>query len=245
MPKHRVLMTLLLFVFSTFAHSADPLFTATFSGKHSGFKVVTKRTLSAEGDNIYSLHSQAKSRFATIEETSRFTLSDDRLVPLYYDYRRKVFGIKKDREISFDWKNNRATFREGKDSKTVKNLDQYRELLDPSLYQLAIQRDIFLGKQQLSYDFVRDHRIKTYQFARAGEETLELDGKNLQTVKIERNEDNGPKKTTIWLIPELTFQIGKIEHTDEDGESYGMQLVDYQCDFNRLTALFNRHKQSE
>lgn len=219
-------LTIFLLASPLTAHTEEVLYTTEYEGKHSGLTVKTTRSLIRTADNEYLFVSVAKALFASIEEISQFKLQDDKIIPLSYRYKRSVFGAKKEEDIVFDWSNNTATYQE--DDKPEKSAvhEAYIGLLDPSLYQLQLQRDLLNGAANLDYDFIREKRIKNYHFEVVGKDELKIGDTVHETIKIERVTDDN-KKTVIWLIPEFHYQMGRIQHTDEDGDQHEMRMVSH------------------
>lgn len=229
---------------SLVARAEEVLYTTEYEGKHSGITIKTTRSLVRTAEDNYLFVSVAKAMFASIEEISQFKLRDDKIIPESYRYQRSVFGNKKEANIVFDWHDNTATYREkGKKNKPAVH-QAYIGLLDPSLYQLQLQRDLLQGESSLNYDFVREKRIKNYHFKVVGKEDLKVGDKIYEAVKIERDDDD-KKKTVIWLIPEFHYQMGKIQHTDEDGDQHELRIVSHSSNPELFGELLQPVKQSE
>lgn len=223
-----IIFYLAVFLLAPFlnVHAEEVLYTTKYEGKHSGITVKTTRTLVRTADNNYLFVSVAKALFASIEEISEFKLQDDQLIPESYQYRRSIFGTKKVEDVIFDWTNHTATYQEdGKPERTTVH-EAFIGLLDPSLYQLQLQRDLLNDVTNLDYHFVREKQIKNYRFKLVGKDELKVGDETHAAVKIERITDDN-KKTVIWLIPELHYQMGRIQHTDEDGDQHEMHIVSH------------------
>lgn len=236
-------LAFLLLAPSLMVQAEEVLYTTKYEGKHSGITIKTTRSLIRTTDNKYLFVSVAKALFASIEEISQFTLRDGKLIPESYQYRRSIFGTKKVEDVVFDWKNETATYQEeGKPDRTTVH-DAYIGLLDPSLYQLQLQRDLLNGKTNLDYDFVREKRIKNYRFKVVGNDELKVGEQTFETVKIERISDDD-KKTVIWLIPKFHYQLGRIQHTDEDGNQHEMRIVSHSSNPELFGDLLQPEEQS-
>lgn len=220
------------------ATASTVLFEATYKGEYSGWNVTLVRTLTQTEEGQYKLTSSAKNLFASIEESSLFNMKQNQIVPLDYRYSRKVFGTRKEEAIAYDWQKAIAQFeRSDKPGKeTIHELTP--GVLDPSLYQLQLQKDLFTGKKELSYRFVKRNKIKNYDFDIVREETLTLGGKERRAVVLERADVKDDRLTKVWLIPELHYQIGKIFHRDEDGDTYEIVLAHYRSDATELDQFY-------
>lgn len=215
----------------------EVLFTSSYKGEFSGWNIKMTRTLTRKDDNQYEFSSVASNMFATIKETSQFDFKSKAVLPTEYRYYRNVFGKKATETLDFDWPN--KTVRYEHSAKSYKNttLPLEKPLLDPSMYQLFVQRDAYLGEKNPSAHFVKRDRIRTYEFEFAGETSIEL-AKVKRDALLYKKKSDDESETTIWLIPALDYQIGKIIHKDEDGEEYEVEMVGYRSESQALQKFY-------
>ena len=144
------------------------------------------------------------------------------MLPQHYSYQRKIFGIKKREQLTFNWAEGTVVYQSSKQRRQQATV---AGLLDPSLYQLQLQRELANNPSatQLSYRFARRQHLKTYVFERQGMSQVMLAGQAHQAVLFARIEQD--KSTHIWLVPTLDFAIAQIKH-QADGDAT-VQLVDY------------------
>ncbi len=242
--KYAFLLTSLLFVFSSAWTQADEklLFDSQYKGKSGNFKVSSRRILKMLENGDYVFESTIEHALGSIKETSIFSLAENNILPRQYIYKRNIFGIKKQETIDFDWAQKKATYRrKGKADRTAVH-DLKLGLFDPSLYQLQLQRETFSSKLKkgdiLSYKVIKHRKIKDYMFVVEGEETMQLEEKKYQSLKLKLQDDDKTKQTEIWLIPELNFQIGKIVHIDEDGDHYEIELQKFHSEAAIFDAIY-------
>lgn len=216
----------------------NQLFKAVYKGKLSGFKVTLTRTLTHNDDNAYTLDSIARNGFASISEKSTFLNVENYFVPTGYDYKRSILGNKSKQKITFDWANHKAYYR--REDKPSRNTDHDIAvgILDPSLYQLKLQQDLFEQKESLTYDYIKLTRIDSMNFVFNKESTFELNGKQLKATQYKRLREDSKKQTFVTLIPSLAYQIAKITHVNEDGKAYTLELKDFNYDKERLEAFY-------
>ncbi len=214
------------------------LFTSTYKGEFSGWNIKMTRTLVANDDGSYEFTSVARNLFATIRETSHFTLHENRPLPSRYEFYRNVFGRKAVETIGFDWEKKQARYEHS--AKPYKNADLPldKSLSDPSLYQLFIQSDVFAGEKSPSARFIKRDRFKHYKFQQAGEDSIKLGREKRKALLFKKTDDDS--ETHIWLIPDLDFQIGRITHEDADGETYAVELVEYRADSKALQEFYRK-----
>lgn len=205
---------------------AAPLFSATYEGEYGSLDIEMVRELRVTGDQQFELHAKAKSFMASIEERSQFVRQGDALIPNQYHYKRKIFGVKKQEQLKFDWPALQASYFKNGDQEAVTKLSS--GMLDPSLYQLQLQTLLANNPQQAEFtvQFARRSQVKTYTFAQVGKTPLEVQGTRYQAIEFKRTND-GDKETRLWFIPELDYTLAKIEHT-EDGDQHSITLTHYQ-----------------
>ena len=219
------LAALVLTAAGTIAQAA-PLFSATYEGEYGSLNIEMIRELHAKGSNQFELHSKAKSFMASIEERSQFSQQDSAFVPSHYHYKRKIFGVKKEEALQFDWQAKKATYLKNRDQEAVTQLSS--GMLDPSLYQLQLQTALANNPAQAEFavSFARRSQVKNYTFKQIGKSPITVQGKTYQAIELKRAND-GDKETQLWFIPELDYTLAKIQHT-EDGEQHSMTLTHYQ-----------------
>ena len=183
--------------------SAEPLFTAEYQGAYGSMNITMVRTLTQTGSS-YTLQSSATSFMASIDEVSQFSTNLGQLTANNYRYERKIFGVKKHETLDFDWSKNQVSYT--KDNKNKGTQKLAIGTLDPTLYQLQLQRDLAQNPEQtsFSYTFARRNHTKTYHFKRQAQEAITFDGKNYQALVFARTKDNNNKETpSEFIVPPL------------------------------------------
>lgn len=247
--KH-YLSTIFLLVITVNCLGEELLFSSKYSGELDGYHIVSTRTLSLMNDGTYRFRSVAEHTIGSITETSDFKLVDNQIHPLKYHYFRNIFGFKKEEWINFDWEQKTATYkRKGKPKNTYVH-EIKAGMFDPSLYQLQLQRDAWLSdgtfdNGQVVYDVIKHRKLKHMPFEVLQKETLSIANKNYTAIKVEIQRQESARLTTVWLVPELNYQIGKIIHKDEDGDTYEIQLEDYSFNDKVFDAIYPKKQQHE
>lgn len=225
--------------FYSSAHAETLLSQSVYKGSISGWKVEMVRTLKQVAADRYELRSEAKNLFASIREISEFEIKDEQLRPLSYIYERKVFGRSAKEEIAFDWSAGAAHYTRSDRSQNNTSHQIEPGILDPALYQLAMQADLAQGRDAFSYDFVKRKRIETYEFSKQPGEKLKIGKQTYDADVVSREDRDKDKATKIWVIPSLDHQVGQIQHTD-DGDTYQIRLAEYRGDSAQLKQLYAR-----
>jgi hypothetical protein len=225
--------------FYSATHAESVLSQSVYKGSISGWKVEMVRTLKQTSDNRYELRSEAKNLFASIREVSEFEIKDEQIRPLFYLYERKVFGRNAKEEIAFDWPEGVAHY--SRSDRPQNNTSHNIEpgILDPALYQLAMQAELAQGLDTFSYTFVKRKRIETYAFTTQPSDKLKIGKQTYDAEVVSREDRDKDKSTKIWVIPDLDHQVGQILHTD-DGDTYQIRLAEYRGDSAQLKQLYAR-----
>lgn len=205
-------------------------FTARYALSLNGFKLgESKVSLNAEGGNRFTYRSHTYStgvaklfRNDVVRESSRFDLHEQRIRP--QEYRFDHTGDKKERHalLKFDWP-------AGKVANTVEGHTWEMKIppgtLDKFVVQLAVMMDLRSGEKMLTYAIADGGKLKHYQFAVIGEESVKVPAGEFATLKLERLRKDNDRTTYFWCAPDLGYlpvKIKQIEH--EDGVTYLSEL---------------------
>jgi hypothetical protein len=160
-----------------------------------------------------------------IEETSEGHLTADALQPRFYAYRRLTRKKPRETEIEFDWNSGRiSTTAQGQRWQMA----AVPGTLDKLVYQLALMRDLERGTQELRYQVADGGRLKAYQLERAGEETLEILGQSVPTVKVMYTRQGSQRRTVLWCAPNFDYLPVRIEYRERDGRTTTATLLELQ-----------------
>lgn len=211
------------------------LYQAVYEGEYSSWDVEMTRSLTENNSGVFEFRSEAKNLFATIREQSEFTVLDGQIRPQRYEYARSVFGRKKTEVLDFDWQAASVTYLENGNAKHVHELVD-ANTSDPALYQLLLQLR-FQNKDLTAteFEFFKRRQQKHYTFTDTGDGPITLNGKTYTAVGLVRRAED--KQTHVWLLPELDYVIGKLEHHD-DGDVYTLELTRYRADRKALEQFY-------
>lgn len=225
-------------------HGDTVLLSARYYGEHSGFKVKALRQLILRDQGDYLFRSTIKHTIGSVVESSTFSLKDGNILPNRYDYKQKILGFgRRSESIDFDWQKGLAVWQQRKGKKTREEIHKtIPGLLDPSLYQIQLQRDYFHASDTLApefeYQIVRRQRIRTLPFTTGNTETIAVGKKKYSAVKIRYEDQERKKMTTVWLVPALNYQIGKIQHRDKKGKEYSLYLQSYEVSDRIFESIY-------
>lgn len=205
---------------------AEQRFPASFQAEFilytNGVKVARMQreySLSPDGNYHYRSETQPTGlislfRNDLILEVSHWMLDGDLIKSVRYSYSHT--RTKKERQVTidFDWGKGQVINSINGESW---NMPVEPGTLDKLLYQLAIMRDLKLGKSPISYTVADGGKIKTYDFELLGEEILETPLGQLHTLKLSRHKPNSRRETTLWCASKLDYLPVKVENIETDG----------------------------
>jgi len=174
----------------------------------------------------YTFSSKALSLFAKLNETSTFNARGTALQPLRYQYERTGLGKNKTQDLHFDWQEGVVTDQARNDQYS---LNREAHFSDRLLYQLQLQVDLLNANENdintgiWTYDIFDSGRIKQYVFEVAERQLLTTELGPIQTLRLEKKNDDPDKRTTLWLAPALEYML--IRFIQEDGrDSFSLEL---------------------
>lgn len=220
-----LLTSLLLF---TFAIAATPSlaeeppissYTAHFDATVAGIKMgEIERSLKLNQDGLYELTTLIYTtgllsvfRPDRFEEHSFWRWQDNAPVPVRYTYHYS--GNKGDvyEQLDFNWEKMQVkSLRDGKT--TVVEIEQ--GVVDKLSYQVALVRDLRLGKKEFAYQVADRGKVRTISYKVIGEEKLDTPWGQQQTIKVERVTDSNERITILWFAPDLDFMVVRLVQND-------------------------------
>ncbi|WP_086931096.1 hypothetical protein [Agarilytica rhodophyticola] len=232
------LLAWMLISLSSFTHSKENFFTATYSARYSGMDIELTRSLEQLDNQNYVYQLEGKAPLARLEEKSHFKIDNRTLVPIENTYQRKILGVGKKQQLTFDWQAQKAFYKQDKSAKIITHALP-ENTLDPSLYQLKLQMDLHHGETELEYNYIQKESFKSRRFEIIGEDSFTLGDKTYPIIVIKRhNPNNNGKYTEIGLIPELFHQIAYIRQV-KDGKQHETRLTQFIHDPKNMTKLYS------
>lgn len=197
---------------------------ANYSGEYKSFNIEMKRTLTQVDATHFRLETYSDSFFGKVKESEDFLWTkDNEIKPLQYQYEQKILGIKRRRQINYDWVAMTATAKDHDDKKTLKIPS---DILGPLTYQLKLQLEAASGKKEFDYRFVNRTAIKHYIFASQDEVEIKINKKVFpHLLLIERTNEGDGRKTQIWLDKNNKFTLFRLQQT-KNGKSHTLTYED-------------------
>ncbi|SFR61548.1 Protein of unknown function [Marinobacter gudaonensis] len=183
-----------------------------------------KRTLTAQGNDIWLYRTDVDSFIADIDESLIFRWQNGRVIPMRYRYSLSGFLVSdRKQSIDFDWEKGLATGRyKGKAFEVA--IDE--GVLDPLGYQLQLHQDIRNGLREMSYQVLDKGRIDEERFAVINGESVRAGGQMQATLKAEKVRENSDRQTLIWFSKEQNYLMVRLRQVEPDGSTYELRLKD-------------------
>ncbi len=161
-------------------------------------------------------------RHDEVTERSVWQLHNGGIRPLEYQYVHKRSDKDRNVGLVFDWQH-------GEVANTAKGhtwtMDVPKGTQDKFSVQLAVMLDLQRGDGPLRYDVADGGKLKQYRFRRLGTEHVQIKAGEFETVKLQRlrRQDN-ERETYFWCAPALHYLVVRLEHIEEDGSQFYMEL---------------------
>lgn len=179
--------------------------------KGISIKVKGTQELIRQKNNTWLFTFKAKTFFASLSESSIFTLNKEQQIkPLSYHYSSSAFGKKRNAELTFNWEKQQVV-------NNIKNKPWKMAIpentLDKLSIQLQIRQDIKNNKSQLNYQIADGGLLKTWVFKNLGKDTIATKVGTIEAIKVTRIDNQTDDRYTIfWFSPQHDYTLVKLEH---------------------------------
>lgn len=236
-PVRWALLLPLMFA-SAFAAAQDLVpFTASYAADMRKIPVNGEAThsLTQAEDGTWLLSFNAGMFVARLTEESVLRLQNDSIVPLVYHYKRRGLGRGRETTQYFDWESGVVTGLHKGDPFTIPTEPG---LLDKTTYQIALQRDLAAGKQDMTYRVVDGDNIEEYRFRVVGEDRVTTRVGQFDAVEVERvRESDSKRETTLWFAKDWGYLLVRLKQTETDGQEYQIVLKDAVVNGEAVTGI--------
>lgn len=184
--------------------------------KGEGVQSLVKRD-----DGLYQFRFDVDSMVADVRESVVFEWDAKgcQLIPL--EYAQSLEGkLIRDRRTEFtnhrDENEVRGSY-EG-ESFTTDSKDLY---VDPLGLQIQVRQDLKAGKTEMKYHMIHKGKILVDRYRVVANESLKLNGKVYDTVKLEKvRPDTSDRETYMWMATDLDYALVKLIHQEPGKEKY-------------------------
>lgn len=184
--------------------------------RKGGVAGIERHSYRVEGDH-YSLSSIAQAKgllaiaLSDLVQKSEGAVTPQGLKPATFLYQ---YGKDKDKaqRATFDWQAKTLQMEVGAKRQSVPLADGAQDLMS-FMYQFMFVPPL----QEMQLAITNGKRLRTYDYAFEGEETLDTAMGALRCLHISRGSDDGNKKTELWLAEDYHYLPVRMKETDKDG----------------------------
>lgn len=213
------------------AYAFEP-FQATYSFNIAGLLTGNATRTLTKQDNVWSYNFKASvASLANASEVSHFkiTHSDSNstdLQTLDHAYTFNFLNKNIDTGFKVDWAKQLVS---AHNKNGDNNYPAQTGMLDMLNLELQVREDIKHNQLKPSYLLADDKGIKKISFVNEGEEKIQTDAGEFNTVKVRLVQDSDKRKTYFWLAPKLDYLPVRV-HQDDGNLSYDLSLTNYHSD---------------
>ena len=158
----------------------------------------------------------------TIRQSSEVRIEDGHLVPEHFITDDGSDKSKRDSDVRFDWKANRATgMAEGKPV----DVALQPGLQDSLSVQLALIHELVAGRTPASFVMLDREEIKEYLYTAEGKERVKTALGEHDTVIYSSRRPNSDRSTLFWCAPDLGYLPVKVERHKGSKIEWSMTLA--------------------
>jgi hypothetical protein len=197
----------------------------TWHGKSAGSAQLDLERLT-DGRWSYQQRTSARGLFRLLmpgEPSSRSTFSilNDRVVPMQFTADDGASSNAKDIRLDFDWVRGRVT---GVAERKRVDLPTQPGLLDEMSVQVAVMHELLSGRTPTRFVLIDNDKIKDYNYATEGGETLRTEVGEHRTVIFRSFRPGSKKSTWFWCAPDLGYLPLKVERRDGQDVQWSMAV---------------------
>jgi len=180
------------------------------------------RELKQLNDQTWEISVEASAMMANIRESSQIKLENGQILPLQYDYKRRILTRNREAQLRFDWDAGHVT--------TDIDDKPWRMAIDPGIhdklsYQLQMPFDLKAGLTTLEYLVADGGQKQVYRFQVTGEDEVETPAGTFTAVRVERDRgEDSDRETLIWFAPELDYLVVRLEQVEPNGNRFALLL---------------------
>ena len=84
---------------------------------------------------------------------------------------------------------------------------------------LSLQCSLQAGQQDIKLQVADERSLETHRYRVVGEESLEIDGQRIETVKVQRQRGaNSKRQTYMWFAPQHDYLLVQLLQENSDGD---------------------------
>mgnify|MGYP000321349189 FL=1 len=214
-------LLLILALAAPASHAEPPVapFTLDYHLKSEGipFTFTATRTLKPVRDGLWKMEVQAKNWLGEIRETTLFDWQQCIPETTYYGYYRRGLGRVKEAKLHLDREAGVAASE--RTDKPMRSYPITDEATDKLSVSLALQCSLQTGKRDIKLQVADERSLEAHRYRVVGQEQLKIDGKQIETVKVQRQRGaNSKRQTYMWFAPQHDYLLVQLLQENSDGD---------------------------
>lgn len=180
-------------------------------------------TLVQLSKSIWRYQFNVDSFLAEINESVYFQLTNSKVRPISYHYKRSGWAVTNRRAtLAFNWKEHKVL----NDVQGIPwSMIIPEGAIDKLGYQLQLRLDLIAGKQDLRYQVADGGYLKEFSFEKLGEESINTELGKVTAVIVKKVRTESDKRdSTLWFAKELNYLLVKLVQVETDGERYEINI---------------------
>lgn len=206
-----------------------------FMARYSGFLAVINvavnlrvegmlnMTLRDTGNGRYQMSYDVNGLLGSVEAQANGEFVDDVVRP--FSYMQTTKSLKRSQtQLTFNWQNQTLRIQEDDERETLPLPEE--QVMDPLSLYLLVMWDLQRGRVPKHYTLVDGTKLKTYQVASQGKETVQTPLGKLRTLRIssKKSDPDSDRVTTFWFAPSLGYVPVQIVSENDGKETLRMLL---------------------
>ncbi|WP_447940381.1 DUF3108 domain-containing protein [Pseudoxanthomonas mexicana] len=204
------------------AHALKP-FSAQYEASFKGISAGGAMTLSQQGQRwIYSM--SIRNAVANLSQATVFEDAAGRLRPLGGSDRSMYLMKTRTIITHYNWKGMQVRWSGDVKPQRAGPVAMQPGDMDALLVNLALVRDVGLGRKAMDYRLLENGRAKSMAYRVAGREKIAVGGRVLDTTKVVQSA--GGKQTIAWIAAGIPAPV-RIVQREDGSEMFRLQLTSW------------------
>ena len=206
--KYRKILFALIFAINVSSNDI-PFYSAKYKFESDEIKITGVREFK-KNNNGYEMKFNASNLIASMNFSSEFQISNDKVYSKKYNIKIKPKFLNRDQSINFDYANN--IIESSGEKKWKESIDLNKIILDPLNAQIMIRTFVKKGTKKFSLKIIdmQQGGSKKYFFKVKSVEECIFNESTLSCHIVERVRDGSRRKVQYYLAEELEYMFIKI-----------------------------------
>ena len=195
-------------------------FNASYRASYNNMAANATMSLAPAGANRWTYNMSVQNPLVQLNRSATVDASGSQLRPIGNRETINMLVKKKSKQASFDWSAGQATWSGDVKADRRGPVKLQAGDVDGMTLNLAIVRDALAGKP-MRYRLIENGKAKPLAFTNAGKETVTVDGKPMQAIKVSGSD--GDSRMTVWVVNGIPLPV-RIQQQDDDGDTIDLRL---------------------